>query len=71
MNSERGNKLITKDSYYLVDSGGQYRDGTTDVTRTIFYGTEPDVYFKKQFTRVLKGHIDTALLNFPNDIPSK
>lgn len=69
MDLETGKKLITNKSYYLVDSGGQYRDGTTDVTRTIYNGTdEPDLFFRKQFTRVLKGHINTALMNFPSGI---
>ena len=41
---------------YLVDSGGQYKDGTTDVTRTMHFGT-PTAHMKECFTRVLKGHI--------------
>lgn len=54
-------------SYYLIDSGGHYRDGTTDVTRTTFYGKEPDYQFSKMYTLVLRGHIDCALLIFPED----
>lgn len=53
---------ITKDAMYLVDSGGQYRDGTTDVTRTLHFGT-PTEWMRECFTRVLRGHIaiDTAV----------
>ncbi len=49
---------------YLIDSGGQYLDGTTDVTRTIAIGT-PGAEEKDRFTRVLKGHIAIATARFP------
>ncbi|MCO1333258.1 aminopeptidase P family protein [Microbulbifer sp. OS29] len=49
---------------YLCDSGGQYPDGTTDVTRTIALGEFPPSA-KENFTRVLKGHIAIATLRFP------
>lgn len=49
---------------YLIDSGGQYLDGTTDITRTIVLG-EPTAEQKDRFTRVLKGHIDLAMASFP------
>ena len=49
---------------YLVDSGGQYPDGTTDVTRTIAIG-RPTAEMRDRFTRVLKGHIALATLVFP------
>lgn len=49
---------------YLVDSGGQYRDGTTDVTRTVAIG-EPSAEMRDRFTRVLKGHIGLATVCFP------
>ena len=49
---------------YLVDSGGQYLDGTTDVTRTIAIGT-PNAEYRDRFTRVLKGHIALARARFP------
>ena len=49
---------------YLVDSGGQYRDGTTDVTRTVAIG-EPTAEMRDRFTRVLKGHIAIATVRFP------
>jgi len=49
---------------YLVDSGGQYLDGTTDVTRTVAIGTPTDEMCDR-FTRVLKGHIAIATTRFP------
>jgi Xaa-Pro aminopeptidase len=51
-------------SLYLVDSGGQYRDGTTDITRTVAIGT-PTAEMRDRFTRVLKGHIALATARFP------
>jgi Xaa-Pro aminopeptidase len=53
--SETSNIPIERDSLYLVDSGGQYPDGTTDVTRTVAIGT-PTAEMKDRFSRVLKGH---------------
>ncbi|WP_150290122.1 aminopeptidase P family protein [Sphingobium estronivorans] len=61
---EKTNRRIEKGSLYLVDSGGQYRDGTTDVTRTIAIGTPSDE-MKHRFTLVLKGHIALARAQFP------
>lgn len=55
---------ITPGSLYLVDSGGQYLDGTTDVTRTIAVGTPTDE-MRTRFTLVLKGHIALARAVFP------
>ena len=49
---------------YLVDSGAQYLDGTTDVTRTVAIGT-PTAEMRERFTRVLKGHIALATCRFP------
>ena len=49
---------------YLVDSGGQYRDGTTDVTRTVMIG-EATAEMKDRFTRVLKGMIAISMMRFP------
>jgi len=48
----------------LLDSGGQYRDGTTDVTRTLVVG-DPDPEVRHRYTRVLQGHIDLADAVFP------
>ena len=53
---------------YLIDSGGQYPDGTTDITRTIIVGT-PTAEMKDRFTRVLKGHIALATAKFPEGTP--
>jgi Xaa-Pro aminopeptidase len=49
---------------YLVDSGGQYQDGTTDITRTVPIG-DPTAEMIDRFTRVLKGHIAIATARFP------
>ena len=62
--SEATNRLLEPGSLYLVDSGGQYRDGTTDVTRTIAIGA-PTAEMRDRFTRVLKGHIALARAVFP------
>ncbi|CAF0952711.1 unnamed protein product [Adineta steineri] len=55
---------ISANELYLVDSGGQYKEGTTDVTRTVHLG-EPTNYEKECFTRVLKGFISLASCLFP------
>ena len=57
------NLSFRDNSVYLVDSGAQYLDGTTDITRTIILG-EPTVEQKDRFTRVLKGHIGIASATF-------
>lgn len=56
--------IIKKDQIYLCDSGGQYLDGTTDVTRTLHFGTPTDEE-KRAFTRVLQGHISIDTAIFP------
>jgi Xaa-Pro aminopeptidase len=58
------NRKLEMDQIYLVDSGGQYLDGTTDITRTIIVGT-PTNEMKDRFTRVLKGHIALSMTKFP------
>lgn len=58
------NRKLEPGSLYLVDSGGQYQDGTTDITRTIAIGT-PSAEMRDRFTRVLKGHIALATARFP------
>ena len=63
--TEETNRPIEMNSLYLVDSGGQYPDGTTDVTRTIAVGA-PTAEMRDRFTRVLKGHIAVARAVFPN-----
>ena len=57
-------RRVEKGSLLLVDGGGQYPDGTTDVTRTMAIG-EPTAEQKDRFTRVLKGHIALARIRFP------
>jgi Xaa-Pro aminopeptidase len=57
--------LIDRDGILLVDSGGQYLDGTTDITRTISLGN-PTARQKKDFTLVLKGMIKLATAVFPS-----
>lgn len=61
---EDSNRRLEPGSLFLVDSGGQYPDGTTDVTRTIAIGSPTDE-MKDRFTRVLKGHIALAGARFP------
>ena len=65
----RANKLnsktILKKDIFLCDSGGQYKYGTTDVTRTICF-SKPKNYIKDIFTRILKGHIAIATANLNN-----
>ena len=58
------NKPLLAGPVYLVDSGAQYLDGTTDITRTIAVDT-PTQEMKENFTRVLKGHIAVAMATFP------
>jgi len=58
------NRKVDQDNLFLLDSGGQYLDGTTDVTRTVAVGT-PTSEMKDRFTRVLKGHIALSRVRFP------
>ena len=63
---EASNIGIAPNSIYLVDSGGQYLDGTTDITRTVWVGPgAPTAEHMDRFTRVLKGHIALAMAVFP------
>ncbi|XP_075428941.1 xaa-Pro aminopeptidase 2 [Ascaphus truei] len=59
------NRKLTVTEMYLVDSGGQYLDGTTDITRTVHWGTPSD-FEKEAYTRVLMGNIDLTRLIFPS-----
>ncbi|XP_066586300.1 xaa-Pro aminopeptidase 1 isoform X2 [Prorops nasuta] len=61
------NAPIGKESTLLIDSGGQYLDGTTDVTRTLHFG-EPTREQKQAYTRVLIGSIQLSSLTFPEDL---
>jgi Xaa-Pro aminopeptidase len=62
--NESTDRKLETGTLYLVDSGAQYRDGTTDITRTIAIGT-PTSEMRDRFTRVLKGHIALATARFP------
>uniref|UniRef100_A0A182P193 Aminopeptidase P N-terminal domain-containing protein n=1 Tax=Anopheles epiroticus TaxID=199890 RepID=A0A182P193_9DIPT len=62
--SEETDLPITRDGIYLIDSGGQYLDGTTDVTRSVHLG-EPTAFQRECFTRVLKGFLSLASAVFP------
>ncbi|KAK6178613.1 hypothetical protein SNE40_013364 [Patella caerulea] len=65
--TEESDKVITTDQIYLCDSGAQYKNGTTDTTRTVHLGV-PTKYQQECFTRVLKGHISLATAVFPNGV---
>jgi len=60
------NRRIGMNELFLVDSGAQYEDGTTDVTRTVIVGA-PSEDMRDRFTRVLKGHIAMATAVFPEN----
>lgn len=62
--TEATNRRLNKGELFLIDSGGQYRDGTTDITRTIAVG-RPTKEMVRNFTAVLKGHIAIATARFP------
>jgi len=63
--TEESNAAIEPGQLFLIDSGGQYQDGTTDITRVMPIGT-PTPEMRDRFTRVLKGHIGLATAVFPN-----
>ncbi len=62
--TKKTNRKLARGSLFLIDSGGQYLDGTTDITRTVAIGrASPEM--KDRFTRVLKGHIALSRVRFP------
>ncbi len=63
--TRKSNRRISPGDLLLIDSGAQYEDGTTDVTRTIAIG-EPTAEMRDRFTRVLRGHIAIARAMFPD-----
>jgi Xaa-Pro aminopeptidase len=63
--TRKSNRRIARGDLLLIDSGAQYEDGTTDVTRTIAIG-EPTAEMLDRFTRVLRGHIAIATARFPD-----
>ena len=67
--TEDSNRPIKPNEVYLIDSGAQYLDGTTDITRTLWTGPGvPPQALREQVTRVLKGHIAIATLVFPRGV---
>ncbi len=62
--THESNRSIATGDMFLIDSGAQYRDGTTDITRTLIVG-EPTPDMRAHYTRVLKGHIAIARAVFP------
>jgi len=65
--TRRTNRAIRPGELFLIDSGAQYEDGTTDVTRTLAVGA-PSAEMRDRFTRVLRGHIAIATAVFPDGI---
>ena len=63
--TRESNRKIAPGDLFLIDSGGQYLDGTTDITRTVAVGA-PSEEMRERFTRVLKGHIAIARAVFPD-----
>ncbi|XP_068571181.1 xaa-Pro aminopeptidase 2 isoform X1 [Cebidichthys violaceus] len=63
--TEETSRKLTVNEMYLVDSGGQYLDGTTDITRTVHWGA-PTAMQKEAFTRVLMGNIEISRTIFPS-----
>lgn len=68
--TEQTNRKISEGELYLVDSGGQYLDGTTDITRTIAVGTPPEDA-RAAFTRVLQGMIAISTIRFPKGLAGR
>jgi len=63
--TRKTDRTISPGDLFLIDSGGQYQDGTTDITRTVIVG-QPTAEMRDRFTRVLKGHIAIATAVFPD-----
>ena len=67
--NEQTDRAILPGDVYLVDSGGQYLSGTTDITRTIWIGNdEPPATVRADYTRVLKGHLALGAIQFPEGV---
>lgn len=62
---KEGSKSVTNSGTILVDSGGQYLEGTTDITRTLALGADASDNFKTNYTLVLKGMISLSMVKFP------
>ena len=63
--TRESDRAVTPDSLLLIDSGGQYRDGTTDITRTLFTGGTPPAGAAIAYTAVLRGMIELAMARWP------
>lgn len=68
--NEATNRVLEAGSLFLIDSGAQYPDGTTDVTRTVAIGA-PSPDMQRAYTHVLKGHIALAMVRFPPGTPGR
>ncbi len=67
--SPQTDRPLKPNELYLIDSGGQYLDGTTDITRTLWTGPDaPPEQVMQAYTRVLMGHIALAMAVFPNGV---
>jgi Xaa-Pro aminopeptidase len=67
--TEQSNRPIQPNEVYLIDSGAQYPDGTTDITRTVWTGPgDPPEDVRERVTRVMQGHIAIATLVFPKGV---
>lgn len=64
---EKGSAMVKNENILLVDSGAQYKDGTTDITRTVWLGGTPSTELKTAYSAVLKGYIMLEQLQFPKD----
>ncbi len=62
---EKGSAMVKNENILLVDSGAQYKDGTTDITRTVWLGGTPSTELKTAYSAVLKGYIMLEQLQFP------
>ncbi|MBB6680470.1 aminopeptidase P family protein [Aequorivita sp. 609] len=62
---KEGSAMVKNENILLVDSGAQYKDGTTDITRTVWLGGTPTEELKTAYTSVLKGYITLEQLQFP------
>jgi Xaa-Pro aminopeptidase len=63
--TSESDRALKPEGLYLIDSGGQYLDGTTDITRTVLLGKKATKEQRERFTRVLRGHIGLARVAFP------
>lgn len=62
---EKGSAMVSQNGIILIDSGAQYKNGTTDITRTLWLGGEVPQKIKTAYTSVLKGYIELEQLQFP------